>query len=119
MKDRILSSEQALGKINDGSLILLDIRRIDEWKTTGIGKGAVPLTMDDQNFMQTLKTLTNNDTNKGIGIICAAGGRSARICQALSEQGYDFVYDISEGMSGGPYGVGWLHKNLPIVTYTE
>lgn len=115
MNDRILSSEQAFEKSNNGSLILVDIRRKDEWQATGIAQGAIALTMDDAEFMKTIDTLTHHDKNKPIAIICAAGGRSARVCQALHAQGYNFVFDVSEGMNGGPYGEGWLHKKLPIV----
>ncbi len=118
MNDRILSSEHALEKTKNGSLILLDIRRVDEWQTTGIPQGAVALTMDNPLFMQTLEDLTNHDKNKPIAIICAAGGRSARVCQALQSQGYNFIFDVAEGVNGGQNGIGWLNKNLPTVAYT-
>ncbi|MFT6071688.1 MAG: rhodanese-related sulfurtransferase [Alphaproteobacteria bacterium] len=117
MKDRTLTSEQAFEKAQNNTLLLIDIRRIDEWQATGIGKGAVALTMDDADFLKKLQDLTANDTTKPIGIICAAGGRSARVCQALHDQGYDFVFDVAEGMNGGPQGDGWIHKNIPIVAY--
>jgi rhodanese-related sulfurtransferase len=117
MNDRILSSEQALEKTNNASLILLDIRRVDEWQATGIPQGAVGLTMDNPLFIQTLEELTNHDKNKPIAI-CAAGGRSARVCQALQSQGYNFIFDVAEGVNGGQNGIGWLNKNLPMITYT-
>lgn len=119
MKDRILSCEQALEKATDGSMIFIDIRRIDEWQTTGIPKGAVALTMDNPDFITRLQDLTHNDTDKPIGIICAAGGRSARMCQILQTQGYNVVFDISEGVNGGPHGKGWLEKQLPLVAYID
>jgi rhodanese-related sulfurtransferase len=119
MKDRVLSSEQAFEKLNSGSLILLDIRRPDEWQKTGVAKGAITLTMDNPLFLSILENVTGNDKNKSVGIICAAGGRSARVCQALQSQGYNFIFDVSEGMNGGAFGDGWLSKNLPVVQYTE
>jgi rhodanese-related sulfurtransferase len=79
--------------------------------------GAVALTMDNPDFMQTLETLTNLDKNKPIAIICAAGGRSVRVCQALQSEGYNFVFDVAEGVNGGQYGIGWVQKNLPLVAY--
>jgi rhodanese-related sulfurtransferase len=117
MKDRILSCEQAFEKSSNESLILIDIRRIDEWQKTGVPKGAVALTMDNPEFMTILQDITGNDKNKPIGIICAAGGRSARMCQLLNNQGYNFVFDIAEGVNGGQYGIGWLAKQLPLVDY--
>lgn len=117
MNDRVLSCEQAFEKVKNGSLILIDIRRVDEWQTTGIAQGAVALTMDDADFMKTLTTVTHDNKNQPIAIICAAGGRSARVCQALHSQGYNFIFDVSEGMNGGQYGIGWIQKNLPITPY--
>ena len=117
MKDRILSSEQAFEKSNDKSLILIDIRRTDEWQKTGIPQTAIALTMDNPDFMQTLENLTNNDKNKPLAIICAAGGRSARMCQILQSEGYNFIFDVAEGVSGGQFGIGWIQKNLPVVAY--
>ena len=119
MKDRILSCEQALEKASNQSLVFIDIRRVDEWQATGVPKGAYPVTMDNPEFLTILSRLTKNNFNQPIGIICAAGGRSARICQALTTQGYNFVFDISEGVNGGPYGAGWLEKKLEIVSYSD
>ena len=34
-------------------------------------------------------------------------------------KGYNFIFDVSEGMNGGAFGDGWLSKNLPVVQYTE
>jgi rhodanese-related sulfurtransferase len=119
MNDQVLSCEQALEKANNQSLIFIDIRRIDEWQTTGVPQGAYPVTMDNPEFLTIIKKLSNNDYDAPIGIICAAGGRSARICQVLQMYGYNFIFDIAEGVNGGPHGVGWLEKKLPVVAYEE
>lgn len=117
MSDRIITAKQAFEKASDGSLILIDIRRLDEWQKTGIGQGANALNMDDPEFLDKLNTLTAGNKDKAVGIICAAGGRSARVCQALDAQGYNFVYDVSEGMNGGPNGDGWVYQQLPTIDY--
>ena len=118
MNDRILTSEQAFEKLNTKNIIVVDVRRPDEWQKTGVGVGVQPICMADDDFLSRLAQLTDNDKNKPIAVICAAGGRSARVAQALSQEGYNFVYDISEGMNGGQYGKGWVAKGIPTVSYT-
>jgi len=119
MSDCTLTAQQAFDKAQDQSLLLLDIRRPDEWKKTGIGQGATALEMDDPEFLTKLHDLTNGNKQSPIGIVCAAGGRSARVCQALRSEGYDAVFDVSEGMNGGPHGAGWVAKNLPTTPLSE
>lgn len=119
MNDRILTAEQAFHKVRNNTLLLLDIRRVDEWEKTGVAQGAVALTMDDDAFIEKLEKLTDNNKDRPVAVMCAAGGRSARVCQELHRQGYNFVYDVSEGMNGGPNGDGWLYKNMPTITYEK
>ena len=62
--------------------------------------------MSDSNFIGKLEELTSNKDHP-VAVICAAGGRYARVAQALHQEGYNFVYDVAEGMVGGPFvGVG-------------
>lgn len=117
MNDRILSAEQAYEKIKEKTLIMLDIRRPHEWQQTGIAEGAIPLSMEDSDFLNKLEEIIGLDKPKPIAIICAAGGRSARVAQSLYGSGYDDVFDVSEGMSGGPNGLGWIYKKLPLSPY--
>ncbi len=48
-----------------------------------------------------------------LAVICAAGTRSTVAAELLAKSGFTRVYDISEGMSGGAHGPGWLQRHLP------
>lgn len=115
--DRILSSEIALEKANQNDIILIDVRRPDEWNSTGIPQKSYPICMSDEDFLGKVAQITGYNQDTPIAIICAAGGRSARVVNALCEQGYNFVYDVSEGMMGGANGAGWINKGLPVTPY--
>ena len=61
-----------------------------------------------------IPTKPENPT-KLVGLICATGGRSASLIQALRQAGYSGYADISEGMLGSGEGPGWIASNLPTV----
>ena len=115
--DRTLTSEQALEIGQSGKIILIDVRREDEWVSTGLAPNAHAISMSDSNFIGKLEELTSNNKDHPVAVICAAEGRSARVAQALHQEGYNFVYDVAEGMVGGPFGSGWVNKNLPTIAY--
>ncbi|MEM9497842.1 MAG: rhodanese-like domain-containing protein [Pseudomonadota bacterium] len=101
----------------EGDVLLIDIRRPDEWQRTGIGEGAIPLDMRRADFIDALETLTHGDRGTRIALICARGVRSARLSSALSEAGFDRIIDVPEGMLGSFAGPGWLRSGLPVRAY--
>ena len=115
--DRTLTAEQAQKMSCEGEITLIDVRNEDEWKSTGVAENAKTICMSDNDFLGKITEITNKNKDAPLAIICAAGGRSARVCQALHEAGYNFVYDVAEGMVGGPFGSGWLNKKLPTKKY--
>ncbi|MEM6603019.1 MAG: rhodanese-like domain-containing protein [Pseudomonadota bacterium] len=115
--DRVLSADQAHQRAKSNDILLIDIRRSDEWEQTGIAEHAHAITMDDHDFIGKLEALTEGNKDANVAIMCAAGGRSARVVQALQDAGYNFVYNVPEGMIGGQSGKGWLARGLPTVKY--
>lgn len=100
-----------------GEILLIDIRRPDEWTRTGIGQGAQPLDMRRPDFVEELDQLTDGDSTQPIALICARGVRSARLSRKLTEAGYASIIDVPEGMLGSSAGPGWLAQKLPVVPY--
>ena len=98
-----------------GEILLVDIRRPDEWTRTGIGAGAQPLDMRREDFAQALLALTGGDRDAPIALICARGVRSRKLTRRLSEAGFTNVLDVPEGMLGSGAGPGWLRAGLPVV----
>lgn len=97
-----------------GDVFLIDIRRPDEWRNTGIPEHSHPIDMRDPQFLQHLLELTGGDADAPIALICARGVRSDRVSAALSEAGFTQVIDVPEGMLGSRAGPGWLARDLPV-----
>lgn len=109
-----LSVEEAYETASAGEIILVDIRRPDEWARTGIGDGAHPIDMRRDDFVASLDTLTGADKSVPVALICARGVRSARLSNALSEAGYTKIINVPEGMLGSRAGPGWIETGLPV-----
>jgi rhodanese-related sulfurtransferase len=96
-----------------GEIILIDIRRPDEWAETNVAEGAVGLDMRDKEFVSTLVSLRRANPDMPIALICRTGTRTGYVTKALAAQGFPGLVDVSEGMAGGPDGPGWLKRGLP------
>lgn len=112
-----LSVRDAFDAAKAGDIILVDIRRPDEWTRTGIGQGAHPIDMRDSGFIAELDALTGARKDVPIALICARGVRSARLSTALTEAGYTRVINVPEGMLGSDVGPGWIETGLPVTAY--
>lgn len=112
---RQISVEQAHAAAVAGDVLLVDIRRPDEWARTGVGEGALPLDMRREDFLDALDAATQGDRTRPLALICARGVRSARMTDLLTEAGYSNLIDVPEGMLGSFAGSGWLAKGLPVM----
>ena len=96
------------------TLTLIDIRRPDEWQTTGIGRGAHPMDMCADDFSQTLLALVQGNIAAPIALICARGVRSARLSNRLRSAGFGGITNVPEGMLVAAEGPGWIARGLPL-----
>jgi len=96
-----------------GEIILIDIRRPEEWLETKVAEGAIGLDMREENFVPTLVALRRANPEKPIAMICRTGNRTGYVTSALAGQGFPGLIDVNEGMQGGPNGPGWLKRGLP------
>jgi rhodanese-related sulfurtransferase len=111
-----LSVQDAHAQATGGQIVLIDIRRPDEWNTTGIGEGAHPLDMRRKDFVAELDQLVAGNRTQPVALICARGVRSARMSNRLTKAGFTRIIDVPEGMLGSRAGPGWLGQNLPTRT---
>lgn len=111
-----LSATNALTQLQNGSLILLDIRTPEEWQASGVAQGAWPMDMRAADFGERLLTTLANNPERKVAVICRSGTRSGRVMDLLAQNGIDGVLDVTEGMLGGPRGRGWIPSGLPVVS---
>lgn len=114
-----LSVTQAHEQAVAGEITLIDIRRPDEWRKTGLGEGASPLDMRRKDFVKALGILVDGNFDTPVALICARGVRSAKLSKRLSEAGFTRIIDVPEGMLGSRAGPGWLGRELPTHAYQE
>ena len=115
--DGTLSTPDAHRAAVSGEIVLVDIRRPDEWARTGVGEGAVTIDMRRDDFTDVLLQHTAGRTDAPVALICARGVRSRRMTERLTAAGFTTIIDVPEGMLGSGAGPGWLKRGLPTVTW--
>ena len=115
----IWSAQQTHSALLEDAVRILDIRSRDEWRDTGVPKGAWPVSMHEKMFAQRLFAARDLAGDRPVALICAVGGRTRAVMQALRRAGYEGFVDVSEGMLGSRAGRGWIAEGLPIVSLDE
>lgn len=108
-----MTPDEAHAAAQAGDVLLVDVRRPDEWDATGIGQFAVGIDMRDEDFVA--QVLAARDGDRPVALICARGVRSARTARRLAQAGLTDIIDVPEGMLGSRAGPGWLERGLPVV----
>jgi rhodanese-related sulfurtransferase len=116
----VLTPDAAEARAVAGALTIVDVRLPQEWAATGLPAGAVGVSLQDPatlrvraGFVQDVERALGGRRDAPVALICAAGSRSAVATELLAEAGFTQVYDISEGVTGGANGPGWLQRHLP------
>ncbi len=115
----IIDSKQANAQVVVGELTLIDVRSPEEWRETGIPRGATALTIHNRNgiegFVAAVTQLMDGKKDRPIALICARGWRSFRAANALLKAQFTKIWNLREGMLGNPLdGPGWIRRNLPV-----
>jgi len=109
-----MTPPEALDALRAGKIMLIDIRRPDEWIKTGVAEGAQTLDLRRDDFVEALARMADGDLNRPVALICARGVRSDRTGTRLTDAGFTQIIDIPEGMLGSRAGPGWLERGLPV-----
>lgn len=109
-----LGAPEAYAAASAGGLVLIDIRRPDEWARTGVPVSGYALDMRRPDFDEKLMALAAENPGLPVALICARGVRSRRLGKRLIKAGFTDVLDVSEGMSGSSMGSGWVKRGLPV-----
>ena len=113
-----MSAPEAYELIQAGKMTLIDIRRPEEWRQTGVAKDAKRINMEHPDgliaFLRQIAIEVKGDANAAIGLICRTGNRTTQIQKVMQEVGFTNVYNIKEGMIGSAAGPGWKTRGLPV-----
>ena len=98
-----VSNDEIIALMNN-NVSIIDIRRADEWRNTGVIKQSSLITFFDkqgnhntEEWMSKFKKIVNK--NDPVIIICRSGKRSGIVSKFLDEQAnYTNVYNASGGM---------------------
>ncbi len=112
--ENALSAPEAHQAALSGDILLVDIRRPDEWALTGVGEGAITLDMRREDFTEALLAAVGNDATRPVALICARGVRSRHQSAKLTKAGFTRIIDVPEGMLGSGAGPGWIKRELPL-----
>lgn len=100
-------------KLLDQDVKIIDIRRPDEWKQTGVIDGSHLMTVFDKNgktnpnFLNDLEKLVGKDEK--FMLICRTGNRTGVVSKYLSEKaGYSGVNNVTNGITG------WIKQNRSV-----
>lgn len=114
-------AEPAIGSISpaelapllDRGVVVIDVRRADEWRATGLVPGSRTVTAFDAQgqldprFADEIRATVAPD--REIALICRSGNRSSRAARLLTAQlGYTHVYNVDGGIAE------WLREGLPV-----
>ena len=107
----------ALPRLMAEHVEVIDIRRPDEWRRTGVIEGSHRMTFFDAEGNYDLKAWMKKlmpvaIPDQKIAIICHSGGRSRAVSRFLhKEMGYWRVYDVRDGIAG------WIAAKRPTIPH--
>lgn len=114
----MLAAPDAYAQAQAGKLTLIDIRRPEAWRQTGVAKNALRINMAHPQgaagFVGQVAVEVGGDRNSPIGLICRTRNRTTQMQQALRKAGFTQVYNIKEGMAGSSAGAGWIARGLSV-----
>ncbi|MDX2290240.1 MAG: rhodanese-like domain-containing protein [Hyphomicrobiaceae bacterium] len=116
MSDTTITAHEASEKAAAGQIIIVDIRSPAEWQSSGIAKGARPITMNQPlaSFLSQLDQARGGDASIPVAFICATGNRSGFLLRQMEQSGVGNVMHVGDGMMGSRFGAGWIASGLPV-----
>lgn len=106
-----VSPQTAWKQAQDGTVLIVDVRRPEEWAETGTPPGAARITLQDTDFLVQLEKVTGGNKDAALAFLCRSGQRSGTAAQQAIAAGYTNVYNITGGMS---MAGGWIDAGLPV-----
>lgn len=113
-----ITAPEAEAGVRASSLTLIDVRRPDEWRSTGLPEGAVGISVQDPDFVAKVLAQLGDDRSRPVATICRTGRRSAAAAAKLEAAGFSTVSNVREGFVGrAGAGPGWRARGLPVMAF--
>ena len=104
-----------LERLRADGVPVIDVRRAEEWRKTGVIEGSHLLTFYDaegrydlERWLPALRQIA--ESGQPVAFICRSGKRSGRVARMLDERfGYSRVYTAREGI------LGWIGEGRSTV----
>jgi rhodanese-related sulfurtransferase len=109
-----MTPDVAREKALAGELVLIDIRRPEEWAETGVPDVALMLDMTSREFLSKLNAIRLQNPDVPLAFTCRTGNRSNYLTGELEKLGFSSIIDVVGGMSGSRADKGWAKRGLPI-----
>ena len=106
-----------LERLRAEGVAVIDVRRADEWRKTGVIDGSHLLTFFDKKGRYDLDTwlpalAAVAESGEPVALICRSGKRSGRVARMLDETfGYRHVYTARDGI------LGWIGEGRATVDH--
>ena len=101
-----LTAKQFLQALEEEEVVIIDVRRKDEYETVRIAN-AVHLDYFDYQFLEKIEAL---DPSKTILVYCRSGRRSIRVCTLMKNGKFDAdkVFNLEGGI------LDWMEQAYPV-----
>ncbi len=103
-KYKQVNVNQAVQILNRDNVTVIDVRSDSEIRN-GVIKGAKTIPLTD--ISKHLVSLEKNKNNPFL-VYCGSGNRSGHVCNTLTKNGFNEVYNLTGGI------MAWTSENLPL-----
>lgn len=114
-----MTPDVAREKALAGEIILIDIRRPEEWAAAGVPDAAILLDMTSPDFMSKIAAIRAQSPGTPLALTCQSGGRSGYLTREFDKIGLDGIIDVVGGFGGSNVDPGWQKRGLPVRAPTD
>ena len=97
-----------------GEIIMIDIRRPEEWAQTGVPDVALLADMTSPDFLKIITAIRLQSPDTPLAFSCRTGNRSGYLTGELEKMGMSGIIDVVGGLQGSRADQGWVKRQLPI-----
>lgn len=110
------SVDQVHAALLKDEVVLIDVRRPEEWAQTGVAEGAWPLDMTSKDFVDNLMQARDLAEGRPVALICRTANRTGFLMRQIRQAGLTGFVDTKGGMAGKAPYKGWIDSDLPRVS---